>query len=115
MMSRLNIWKASEWAGLYLDGELLTEGHSIPLYEIIAVSRKNPDLLISDISELRVDEDWDAEVLSNLTGRFPALELDINKYPWVCEQCGEEEWKPKDWKQLRSTCKWRLDPELELE
>ncbi len=36
-MNKLLILTADDWEGLFIDGKLVTEGHSIPLYEFCEV------------------------------------------------------------------------------
>ena len=64
-----------EWCGVYIDGKLDTEGHSIPVYEWLDYIKMRG---ITEVEELEVSGEWMEDV-----GSFPQLFDDIPKEKFV--------------------------------
>lgn len=70
-MKQLTVLIVDDWAGLWRDDELMTEGHSVGVHDLAHVAEGEPFLLVrKNVEGSKADE----EVLS--TGGFRGITLD---------------------------------------
>lgn len=78
MLSKVSVitCEAGDWTGLYLDGKLFSQGHSIPHFEWLQLLRK----LGVETYEFYESDGQFGENLGVFGGRFPQDIAEVEKY-----------------------------------
>lgn len=55
------LFSAYDWQGLYIDGELIHEGHSLDVYDVLNAVKKRGTGPIQSLEEINEKGDWLAD------------------------------------------------------